>query len=312
MEEEIAVIICSCNPQEIYFKQCLQSIEDANKKYKVKEILIIDNNSVPALQEVAYVKDFADRTGNTRIIKETKKGLTPARLRGIKENTGNLIVFIDDDNFIAENFFEAGSKIAKENPHIGAWSGQVKLKFEQHPAAALHPYLGLLVKRDLDKDLWSNFPHLSDTMPCGAGLFVRKHVAKYYSQLHKDGKRNIQLDRSENSLFSGGDNDLAACACDVGMGVGLFQNLVLYHYIPVERTKLNYLLRLAEGIAASDVVLKSFRHLYPDTLSLKNRIANSLRLLFKSNHAKLFHKAVMRCDSMGKSLYLKNSKSQSK
>ena len=79
MLDEISVIICSYNPQEIYFKQCLQSIEDANKKHKVKEILIIDNNSVPALQEVAYIKNFAERTGNTRIIKKQKKGL---RLRG--------------------------------------------------------------------------------------------------------------------------------------------------------------------------------------------------------------------------------------
>ena len=43
-----------------------------------------------------------------RVISETKQGLTPARLRGIVESKNELICFIDDDNFVEENFLADG------------------------------------------------------------------------------------------------------------------------------------------------------------------------------------------------------------
>jgi hypothetical protein len=59
--------------------------------------------------------------------------------------------------------------------------------------------------------------------------------------------------------MSGGDNDLAACACDVGLGVGLIASLRLTHLIPRERLTEEYLTRLTEGISYSAVVLAHLR-----------------------------------------------------
>src|SRR5207253_8061399 len=112
---------------------------------------------------------------------ETKQGLTPARLRGMKEAAGDILVFIDDDNWINPDFFQKGMEIAGRCVHIGSWSGQVKLQFEKQPEEWTRKYWGLLVYREFREDKWSNFPYLTDTMPCGAGLFVRKKVAEYYS-----------------------------------------------------------------------------------------------------------------------------------
>ena len=89
-------------------------------------------------------------------------------------------------------------------------------------------------------------PNLTETMPYGAGLVVRREVAHYYYNLHQSERRNIQLDRTASSLFSAGDNDLAACACDIGLGVGIFDSLRLDHFIPKERISEKYLTDLAE------------------------------------------------------------------
>ena len=298
MSNRLSIIICTHNPDENFFSRCLHAIKKASLQQIQHEILIIDNNSSNKFSEAEYCKTFCNDFG-AKLIKETKQGLTPARLRGIKEATGDILVFIDDDNFVAQDFFEQGMLIAAEYEHIGAWSGRVILEFEKQPDAWTKPYWGLRVDRENEKDYWSNLPHLPDTMPCGAGLFVRKQVAAHYLQLHETGKRNIQLDRNGNSLFSGGDNDLAACACDIKMGVGVFHKLELIHYIPAFRTKKKYLLRLAEGIAASTVVFHAFRGEMPSKQNFKNTLANRMRLLIKEKTAAQFYKAVLKGKNSG-------------
>ena len=167
------------------------------------------------------------------------------------------------------------------------------LRFEEKPAPHLTPYLGLLVSREITENYWSNLPHLAETMPCGAGLYIRKEIARYYLELHASGKRKIQLDRTGKSLFSGGDNDLAACACDLGLGVGVFHQLAMTHYIPAFRVQMDYLLRLAKGIAASTVVLQAMRGRMPEPLSIKNKLADQIRMWIKSPVARKFYAAVL-------------------
>jgi glycosyltransferase involved in cell wall biosynthesis len=300
--EKFSVIICSYNPDGFVFKKCLNSINSACDQYKPYEIIIVDNNSSTPISNEGYVKEFIRNNSNARIVIEKKQGLTPARLRGIEEANGEILVFIDDDNWVKADFFKKGVDIASKFRHIGSWSGQVNLHFEEKPEEWTRRYWGLLVFRELEQDRWSNFPHLTETMPCGAGLFVRKTVADHYHKLHKTGKRDIQLDRSGESLFSGGDNDLAACACDIGLGVGLFHELVLEHYIPSKRLKKDYLIKLAEGIAASSIVFRSFRGELPVKPSLKTLLANRIRLTMKTKMDRCFYAAVLKGEKNGREI----------
>jgi hypothetical protein len=144
--------------------------------------------------------------------------------------------------------------------------------------------------------VWSNLPMLPDTMPCGAGLCVRREVANHYAMLHREGKRPFALDRIGTSLLSGGDNDLAACACDIGLGVGIFGALRLTHLIPAGRLRESYLVSLAENIALSTVLLRSLRApagAVP-AVSLKRRIADTLRQWLMSSRDRRVFKAVRR------------------
>src|SRR5262249_61148894 len=86
-------------------------------------------------------------------------------------------------------------------------------------------------------------------------LRVRRAAARRYVEVHESGKRSSQLDRTGSPLISGGDNDLAACACDLGLGVGVIAALKLTHLIPPERLTADYLARLAEGIHFSSTLL---------------------------------------------------------
>jgi glycosyltransferase involved in cell wall biosynthesis len=302
---KLSVIICTYNPQETVFKKCLHAVQSALANLDDAEVLIIDNNSSVPVEQLPWISRYLDR--RWRIMVEDEQGLTPARLRGIKESKGDLLVFVDDDNFVRSDFFERGLDIARDKTYIGAYSGQVNLVFEVEPEAWTERYWGMLVFRRFEKDLWSNLPHLEASMPCGAGLFVHRQVALFYLSLHIEGKRKIKLDRSGTSLLSAGDNDLAACACDLGLGVGLFSSLWLDHYIPAKRLTKPYLLALAKGIAASTIVFKSYRQEFPVARTMKNKIADGIRLIMKDGISRDFHLAVLDGEALGRKLLEENS-----
>ena len=219
------------------------------------ELLVVDNASeVPLAGRI----DLSWHP-SARLFREDKLGLTPARLRGIREAAGNLLVFVDDDNVLAPDFLSRTLRVAEEKSFLGAWSGQCHPGFERPPPEWTRRYWGNFPIREFTSDVWSNLPRLSETMPCGAGLCVRRNVAQQYLFLHESGKRVFQFDRAGTSLLSGGDNDLAACACDIGLGVALTASLELTHLIPPARLTEEYLARLLEGIYFSTVVLAYLR-----------------------------------------------------
>lgn len=284
----ISVVICTYNPRSDYLQRCVDALRCQTLPPNQWELLLVDNRSD---EPVADRIDLSWRSA-ARIVREETLGLTPARLRGIRETTGELLVFVDDDNVLDADFLETALRVAKEKPFLGSWSGQCRPAFEEQPAQWTRRYWGNLVIRQFDRDVWSNLPRLSDSMPCGAGLCVRRDVAIRYLHLHESGKRSFQLDRTGGSLLSSGDNDLAACACDIGLGVGLIASLKLTHLISPERLTIGYLARLAEGIHYSSTLLDwehGIRTVRRTALGRMVDILRSMRL--KQHHGRMLRAA---------------------
>jgi hypothetical protein len=203
-----------------------------------------------------------------------------------------LLVFVDDDNVLDADFLETALRTTEERPFLGSWSGQCRPAFDEPPPEWTRRYWGNLVIREFDNDVWSNLPRLSQSMPCGAGLCVRREVALHYLDLHESGKRSFQFDRKGKSLLSGGDNDLAACACDIGLGVGLIASLKLTHLISPERLTEDYLVRLAEGIHYSSTLLDSEYGMQPRRRTALGRAADFLRIVrLQQPHARILRAA---------------------
>lgn len=289
----LSVIICTHNPRPDYFGRTLQGLRGQTLSREQWELIVIDNRSD---SPVAGRIDFGWHSG-TRIVREEKLGLTPARLRGIREAIGDLFVFVDDDNVLDPDFLEMALRIAKERSFLGSWSGQCRAEFETMPAEWTRRYWGNLVIREFSVDTWSNLPRLPETMPCGAGLCVRREVALHYLHLNESGKRAVQFDRTGTSLLSGGDNDLAACACDLGLGVGLVSALKLTHLIPPVRLTADYLARLAEGISFSSVLLDHERGIRNEPRDLLGRLADFLRII----RLKQPHRLILSAANRGRS-----------
>lgn len=263
MQPFISVIICTHNPRRDYLERVLQALKVQTLPIDLWELLLIDNASAQPLSEEI------DLTGHpkSRHIREEQLGLTPARLRGIKEAVAKTLVFVDDDNVLDPDYLEVALKISKDFPMIGAWGGQVIAELDEEPPEWTKPdlknYLYSLACREFYRDSWSNLLHQHETTPCGSGLCVRKIVAEKYAELvHKDSKR-VDLDRKGQMLTSCGDTDLAYTACDIGLGTGQFTSLKVTHLIPPSRLEESYLLRLIEGTSYSGIILDYLRGKLP-------------------------------------------------
>ena len=252
---DFSVVICTHNPRPDYLDRCLAALKAQTLDIARWDLLVIDNLCDDPLAPRIDLS-WHPRARNFR---EETLGLTPARLRGIAEARAELLVFVDDDNVLAPDYLAVALKVAAEKPFLGAWSGGCEPDFEAPPPPWLRRYWGNLALRQVDRDLWSNSPRDPNSLPCGAGLCVRRDVAAHYLMLNLTGQRSFQLDRAGKSLVSAGDQDLAACACDIGYGVGVIAALRLTHLIPAGRLTLDYQARLAEGIHFSAVILAFLR-----------------------------------------------------
>jgi glycosyltransferase involved in cell wall biosynthesis len=288
----LSVVICTHNPRPDYFAGCLKALETQTLRLDKWELLLVDNASDSGKEP----RPDLSWHPRARLVCEPRLGLTPARLRGIREATGGLLVFVDDDNVLDADFLEIALRVSKEKQFLGSWSGQCRPAFEEKPPEWTRRYWGNLVIRQFDTDVWSNLPRLPDSMPCGAGLCVRRDVALQYLYLHESGKRSFQFDRTGDTLFSGGDNDLAACACDIGLGVGLVAALKLQHLIPPQRLTADYISRLAEGIAFSSTLLDAERGIRRGRRMELGRVADFLRIM----RLKQPHRRVLRASLRGR------------
>ena len=293
----ISVILCTHNPRKAYLARALGALRAQFLSLEKWEFLVVDNKSDEPLRGGTELSWHP----HARIVREETLGLTPARLRGIREAKGELLVFVDDDNVLDPDFLVVALRTAEERPFLGSWSGQCRPEFEVPPPEWTRRYWGNLVIREFDKDVWSNLPRLAETMPCGAGLCVRRKVADHYLRLHEQGARAFQFDRTADSLLSGGDNDLAACACDIGLGVGLVAALKLTHLIPPQRLTEGYLARLSEGIYFSGTLLDAEWGIAAPPRSAVGRLADLLRALRLEKP----HRQILRAANRGRDQAIK-------
>lgn len=253
---EVSVIICAHNPHPDYLRRVLDALKAQTLPKEQWELLLVDNASNEPLASTCNL----DWHPMARHIREDELGLTPARLRGIRESTGELLVFVDDDNVLRCDFLAITLQIARDFPFLGAWGGNVEGDFEQQVPEWLKPHLHALAVREVDRDYWSNYYADNRSMPFGAGLCARKLVATAYARALANRPASRNLGRKGASLVSGEDIDLALTAYDAGFGTGLFRKLRTTHIIPKGRMTLDYLCRLLEGIEYSTHLLRKQRN----------------------------------------------------
>ena len=128
-------------------------------------------------------------------------------------------------------------------------------------------------------------------------MCVRRVVADAYLAQTRDNPNRLQLDPMGDQPGYGGDTDLAYTGCSIGLGMGVFPELVITHLIPSRRSTLDYLLRNLEAHEYSHVLQNSYRSgTTPPAPTLRQRLGRMLQWW----RADALERAIIRAEDRGR------------
>ena len=104
--ERISVIVPVYNV-EPYLERCFDSV--AAQSYQNLEILLIDDGSTDGSGELC--EELAERDERVRVIHKKNGGLGSARNTGIRAATGQILSFVDSDDWIEPGMYETLTEI---------------------------------------------------------------------------------------------------------------------------------------------------------------------------------------------------------
>lgn len=96
---------------EKYIKQCVNSI--LNQSYSDFEVVLVDDGSPDNCP--AICDEYAKQDSRVKVIHKENGGHTSARLKGLEIATGEYVVFVDSDDYVAKNYLETFALGIKEN-----------------------------------------------------------------------------------------------------------------------------------------------------------------------------------------------------
>jgi len=245
---QLSFIVCTYNPDLDRLKVVLNSLLEQQKSTEHEiEIIVIDNRSDPPITRKTLNLESAE----LKIFQEMSPGLTTARLRGSRESTSPMHVFVDDDNIVSLDYADQVLALSNKYPNIGVFSsGSILPDYEVDPPVEIDSYWPYLALKQELKARWANFVR-ADVLPIGAGMAVREIVMTTYANHLEQDTRRRKTDRDGSSLAAGGDTDIGLVACEINLGCGYFPELKLTHVITKERLKKHYLHRLARDVSYS-------------------------------------------------------------
>lgn len=235
------------------------------------EILVVDNNScLAASASLKQTVQMELRGTQFRILREKTPGLMRARRTGVLNAAADVIIFVDDDNFLSPNYGAHALEYLESHRTVGAVGGRSSAAF----------------KSDVAPPKW--FADASSEFACGsqasdtgsvdergylwgAGLAVRTQpLQEAFSRVSPllDG-------RTAKQLTAGDDSEICSWIQILGFGLHYSHDLTFRHFMPSSRMTLNTRNRQREGFRASRTPLSVYRLLGANTLGL------SLRLQFR-------------------------------
>ena len=122
MEEPLISVIVPVYKVEPYLDKCISSI--ANQTYKNLEIILVDDGSpdnCPAMCDA-----WAEKDSRIRVIHKPNGGLSDARNAGMAVATGELMAFVDSDDWIVPDMYEyLYQRLSEDNSDIAACGVQM-------------------------------------------------------------------------------------------------------------------------------------------------------------------------------------------
>jgi glycosyltransferase involved in cell wall biosynthesis len=250
MAEGISVVVCSHNGVA-RLPTTLAHLKSQVSTTIPWEVLLVDNASTDNTADVARAC-WEGGPVPLRVINEPRLGVRYARERGFVETNNEYLGFVDDDNWVAEDWVATAYQIIASDPRLGA-VGSVLMPECQVPSPAwfdnFHSSYAVLTYTDLLR--MSQPPKLLPT----AGLCVRK---KAWEMLVQKGFHFLSSGSVGDNVQGGEDTELTLALRLSGWKLCIDPRLRLQHYMSATRLTWQYLRKLLRSYGASHVALDAY------------------------------------------------------
>ena len=266
MNEIISIIICTYN-RDKYIYRSLELIAENHFPTDDYEIILINNKSTDNTENEC----FRFRTNFPEIpfkyFVEEQQGLSYARNRGIAEATGDILVFLDDDSFVKNNYLSNLKANLTKYSDCMAFGGKILPLYEsgKEPEWMCKWLFSLVSAIDLGDSvqLFSG-----KKFPIGANMGFRRDC------IEKCGTFNVKLGRCAKNLIGGEEKDLFERIFQQKMAVYYFPDVEIEHVIPENRTTIEYIKRVGEGIGRSEKLRCKSSSLPPSLPRLRRNLSS--------------------------------------
>lgn len=242
---KLSVVTCVYDPDMSTFKRTLMSLQNQTLPKEIWEYIVVDNNSTTSWAmslDLSWLQ-------LAHIVKEERQGLTPARLKGIEESTGDIILFVDDDMVLDKDYLKAAVEIFEAYPFVGVLGGCGEGEYAHAVPNWLEEFRHMLCDFSRMPERKQEFQYAMTKVPgpwipVGAGMAMRRDVALHYRQLVLNDPFRMGLDRTGDSLAGSGDADIACEAIEMGYASATTNRMKFTHIIPAERMTCDYMEKL--------------------------------------------------------------------
>lgn len=215
------------------------------------EIIVVDNNSTDNTANlIQSIQQNWQCPYPLKYYFEEKQGAGYARQRAVAESQGELIGFLDDDNYPTTTWVAAAYAFAQQHPNAGAYGSQIHPAWEITPPKnfqRLAPFLAITERGD------SPLQYAAKTklLPPSAGLVVRRQA-----WLDSIPAQLILTGRVPGNMLTSEDLEMLSHIQKHGWEIWYNPDMEIYHQIPSSRLQKAYLIPFFRGIGLSRYVTR--------------------------------------------------------
>ena len=189
-EQYLTILLCTYNRAKLLKPLLAELIKQVEKQARNDlEILLVDNNSNDETREIAL--EYKQKYNFLRYEFEERQGLAIARNKGLELAYGKVIVFIDDDIILHENWLKEILNSLNNYPYK-AFGGRVIPLWEKEKPS----YINLTGLFSLSQKIFPAHDNgetekiypisKEETNPIGANMWIHKELFKKYGKFRED------------------------------------------------------------------------------------------------------------------------------
>ncbi len=250
----LSIVICTYN-NERALRLSLQHLALQMTPRLATEVVVVDNNCTDGTAQVVHEFIAQCTIPRLRYVVETCQGQVHARVRGVRETTGDWIAFVDDDNLLQEGWIGAAVAFSRRNRRCGAFGGRIDIDWETPPTRSIAAHNYAYAALDLGGSQPVRLEGEARWKLRGAGLVCNRQA------LLSTGWLDWQLCCGRRGLntMAGDDLEIVMRIARNGFEIWYEPRCRMKHLISTRRINDTYLLKLHAGFGLAHPMLTGMK-----------------------------------------------------